>query len=230
MTITLGQNRSHSVPTNPGWTPLATFQMLVQWIFLVLVLCWYGFLITPKRRQGLYLVHKRCIHCQLGNYICYLLPFTFEPEKSFDWKYPAQICDLQEMLVSSSPSLEMKNPTKNGNFKTTPTRWLQLYQGRADCSKDTSKIKHYWLKFTTLVDLIWIPPSCHGWQIPISWGNWNRSQRTTVWGTSHDEFFAKLGCPNRCQLWWRVIGVPFRNMNKLYIYSRLFTLQSTNIA
>ena len=40
--------------------------------------------ITPKRRQGLYLVYKRHFSCQLGDYILPIPPFTFEPEKSID--------------------------------------------------------------------------------------------------------------------------------------------------
>lgn len=173
-----------------------------------------GIIDHPKTKART-LPGKRSIYCQLGDYKCYLFPFTFELEKTFDWKYPAKICDLQEMLVSSSPSFEMKNPQK---MEILNQHLLGGYNfTRAGLTVPRIHLKsnniEYWLKFTTLVDLIWIPPSCQGWQIPISWGNWNRSQRTTVWGTSHDEFFAKLGCQP-----WRLIGVPFRNMNKLYIY------------
>lgn len=138
-----------------------------------------GIIDHPKTKART-LPGKRSIYCQLGDYKCYLFPFTFELEKTFDWKYPAKICDLQEMLVSSSPSFEMKNPQK---MEILNQHLLGGYNfTRAGLTVPRIHLKsnniEYWLKFTTLVDLIWIPPSCQGWQIPISWGNW---ELTVTW-------------------------------------------------
>ena len=105
---------------------------------------WAWDYITPKRRQGIYLVYKRYFYCQLGDYMLPIPPI--EPETSVDIQVTYSVGKFGISTVSAHPCRALIAAFDRGTHGTVRCLLSSFCSKRNSASPSatsTSKLSRY---------------------------------------------------------------------------------------